>query len=117
MEEGWISDGDGDGDDLLSPKAKLASRLALPRKNRGWRRLRDGFWKSGFCLEFPITGINRSQSRAPGEGESPRRHVGAAPPLAAPAGRLGAPGCPLAPLLAPGSFGCVHFFGIFLGIF
>src|SRR4051812_9679249 len=49
MEEGWIGDGDDDGDDLPSPEAKSASRLALPKKNRGWRRLRDGKWKSNFC--------------------------------------------------------------------
>src|SRR3954466_8198646 len=49
MEEGWSGDGDGDGDDLPSPEAKSASRLALPRKNRGWRRLRDGNWEDNFC--------------------------------------------------------------------
>ena len=49
MEEGWIGDGDDDGDDLPSSEAKSASRLALPKKNRGWRRLRDGNWENDFC--------------------------------------------------------------------
>src|SRR4051812_20988301 len=68
MEGGWSGDGDDDGDDLPSREAKSASRLALPRKNNGWRRLRDGFWKSDHFLEFRHHGNNRSQSRAPGEG-------------------------------------------------
>jgi hypothetical protein len=49
MEGGWSGDDDDDGDDLPSPEAKSASRLALPKKNRGWRRLRDGNWKNDFC--------------------------------------------------------------------
>src|SRR3954468_10101408 len=50
MEGGWSGDDDDDdGDDLPSPEAKTASRLALPEKNRGWRRLRDGNWENDFC--------------------------------------------------------------------
>ena len=41
MEGGWSGDDDDDGDDLPSPEANSASRLALPKKNKGWRRLRD----------------------------------------------------------------------------
>src|SRR3954469_1971879 len=49
MEGGWSGDGDDDGDDLPSPEAKTASRLALPEKNRGWRRLRNENWENDFC--------------------------------------------------------------------
>src|SRR3954469_12797162 len=49
MEGGWSGDGDDDGDDLPSPEAKTASRLALPEKNKGWRRLRDENWENDFC--------------------------------------------------------------------
>src|SRR3954467_8365214 len=49
MEGLWRGDGDDDGDDFPSPEAKAASRLALPEKNRGWRRLRDVDWKSNLC--------------------------------------------------------------------
>jgi len=48
MEGRWSGDDDDDGDDLPSPEAKSASRLALPNKNRGWRRRRDGNWKNDF---------------------------------------------------------------------
>ena len=48
MEGGWSGDDDDDGDDLPSPEAKSASRLALPKKNRGWRRLRDENWEKNF---------------------------------------------------------------------
>src|ERR1041385_9035378 len=79
MEGGWIGDGDDDGDDLPSPEAKSSSRLALPRENRGWRRLHDRNWKSDCCFGFfPVTRINRGVDRAPEEGEAPRRPVGAA---------------------------------------
>ncbi len=49
MEGGWSGDDDDDGDDLPSPEAKTASRLALPEKNRGWRWLRDENWENDFC--------------------------------------------------------------------
>ena len=49
MEGGWSGDDDDDGDDLPSPEAKTASRLALLEKNRGWRRLRDGNWENDLC--------------------------------------------------------------------
>src|ERR1044071_972151 len=49
MEGGWKGDDDDDGDDFPSPEAKAASRLALPRKNRGWRRLGDVDLKNDFC--------------------------------------------------------------------
>src|SRR4051812_45385799 len=49
MEGGWSGDNDDDGDDLPSPEAKTASRLALPEKNKGWRRLRDENWENNFC--------------------------------------------------------------------
>src|SRR3954471_11728273 len=52
MEGGWSGDNDDDGDDLPSPEAKTTSRLALPEKNRGWRRLRDENWKNDFCFIF-----------------------------------------------------------------
>src|SRR3954471_16737909 len=48
MEGRWRGHGDDDGDDFPSPEAKTASRLALPRKNRGWRRLRGVDQKKGF---------------------------------------------------------------------
>ena len=48
MEGGWSGDDDDDGDDLPSPEAKSASRLALPKKNRRWRRLRDENWEKNF---------------------------------------------------------------------
>ena len=48
MEDGWSGDGDDDGDDVPSPEAKTNSRLALPGKNREWRRLRDGNWENDF---------------------------------------------------------------------
>src|SRR3954462_1711668 len=50
MEGGWSGDGDDDGDDLTSPEAKTISRLPLPEKNRGWRRLRDENWENDFCF-------------------------------------------------------------------
>src|SRR3954470_14039115 len=50
MEGGWSGDGDDDVDDLPSPEAKSTSRLALPRKNRAWWRLRNGNWKSDSCF-------------------------------------------------------------------
>ena len=50
MEGGWSGDDDDDGDDLPSPEAKTTSRLALPEKNRGWRRLRDENWENDFCF-------------------------------------------------------------------
>src|ERR1041385_6408296 len=49
MEGGWSSDDHDDGDDLPSLEAKTASRLALPEKNRGWRRLHDETWENDFC--------------------------------------------------------------------
>src|SRR3954466_4739652 len=49
MEGRWSGDDDDDGDDLPSPEAKTASRLALPEKNRGWRRLRNRNWEKDFC--------------------------------------------------------------------
>ena len=49
MEGGWSGDDDDDGDDLPSPEAKTASRLALPEKNKGWRRLRGENWEKDFC--------------------------------------------------------------------
>src|SRR3954463_8979266 len=57
MEGGWSGDDDDDGDDLPSPEAKAASRLALPEKNRGWRRLRDVDWKSDFCSGDSSQGV------------------------------------------------------------
>jgi len=50
MEGGWSGDDDDDGDDLPSPEAKTASRLALPEKNRGWRRLCGENWENDFCF-------------------------------------------------------------------
>src|SRR4051812_15136416 len=57
MEGGWSGDdgGDGDGDDLPSPEAKTASRLALPEKNRGWRRLRDVYWENDLCFGVSLS--------------------------------------------------------------
>ena len=49
MEGWWRGDGDDDDDDFPSPEAKTTSRLALPRKNRGWRRLHGVDQKSDFC--------------------------------------------------------------------
>src|ERR1041385_7754271 len=105
MEEGWIGDGDDDGDDLPSPEAKSGSRLALPKKNRGWRRLRDGNWKSDLSSGvFPsreYIGVEVGHER---RWEPPRRPPGAARGGVVPARRLGPCGPPLAPFLAGGSF-------------
>src|SRR6187399_2812614 len=57
MKGGWSGDDDDDGDDLPSAEAKSASRLALPKKNRGQRRLRDENWENDFCYGvFLVTG-------------------------------------------------------------
>src|SRR3954452_15336786 len=66
MEGRWSGDDDDDDDDFPSPEAKAASRLALPKKNRGWRRLHDVDWKSDFCSDV--------SSRGGGAG-APRRRV------------------------------------------
>src|SRR3954462_4461640 len=95
MEGRWSGDDDDDGDDLPSPEAKSASRLALPKKNRGWRRLRDENWEKNFS-----SGISPSRAKIrvkvgnQGRWGPPRRPPGAARGGAAPPGRLG----PLAPL-------------------
>ena len=107
MEGGWSGDDDDDGDDLPSPEANSASRLALPRKNRGWRRLRDGKLRKELLIwGFRVASKNTRQSRAPG-GVGPTQ----APPGGGggPQGALAPPGPPLVPLLVPGSFGCVDF--------
>src|SRR3954467_5336677 len=99
MEGGWIGNGDDDGDDLPSPEAKSASRLALPEKNRGWRRLRDENWKNDFCFgvfsSWVKIGAKVGHRR---RWPPPRRPPGAARGLYAPPGRLGQ-GWPLAHLL------------------
>src|SRR3954469_7456700 len=90
MEGGWIGDDDDDGDDLPSPEAKTASRLALPRKNRGWRRLRDIDQKKGFCFRISSAMVKiGGQIGHKGRWDHPRRPPGAARGEAAPAGRLG----------------------------
>src|ERR1044071_4028356 len=48
---------DEDGDDLPSPEAKAASKLALTEKNRGWRRLCDVDRKSDFCSRVSSRGV------------------------------------------------------------
>ena len=58
MEGWWSGDDDDDGDDLPSPEANSASRLALPKKNRGWRRLRDENWEKNFW-----SGISPSRAK------------------------------------------------------
>src|SRR3954470_751806 len=50
MEGLWRGNDNDDDDDIPSPEAKTASRLALQRKNRGWRRLRGVDRKSDFCF-------------------------------------------------------------------
>ena len=50
MEGGWSGDDDDDADDLPSLEAKTTSRLTLPEKNSGWRRLRDVNWENDFCF-------------------------------------------------------------------
>src|SRR4051812_45766052 len=74
MEGGWSGDNDDDGDDLPSPEAKTTSRLALPEKNRGWRRLHDENWESDLC-----SGISSSRVKI----GSNVRHQGVDPTQAA----------------------------------
>ena len=118
MEGGWSGDDDDDGDDLPSPEAKSASRLALPKKNRGWRRLRDGNWENDFC-----SGISPSRDKIRVEvGQQrrwgpPRRPPGAARGWAAPPGRLGPPWLPSGPSSGTGFLRVRGFSVIFLGIF
>src|SRR3954464_9055593 len=57
MEELWKGDDDDYGNDFPSLEAKGASGLALPEKNRGWRRLRDVDWKSDFCSRVFSRGV------------------------------------------------------------
>src|SRR6187399_2278554 len=88
MEGGWSGDDDDDGDDLPSPKANSASRLALPKKNRGWRRLRDGKLRKELLIwGFRVVSKNTRQSRAPGgvgpTQATPRRGPGGARPQGA----------------------------------
>src|SRR4051812_19413877 len=95
MEGGWSGDDDDDGDDLPSPEAKTASRLALPEKNRGWRRLRDKNWQNDLCsgVFSPREKIEGKVGHQRGE-DPPKRPPGAAKGGAAPAGRLGTPWLP-----------------------
>ena len=95
MEGWWSGDDDDDGDDLPSPEANSASRLALPRKNRGWRRLRDGKLRKNFWSGVSASGVKiRGKVGHQGVWDPPRR-----PPGAAQGGRAHrAPGHPLAPL-------------------
>src|SRR3954462_11647139 len=98
MEGRWSGDDDDDGDDLPSPEAKSASRLALPKKNRGWRRLRDVNWEKNF-----LSGISPSRAKIrvkvghQGRWGPPRRPPGAARGWAAPPGRLEPPWPPSGP--------------------
>src|SRR4051812_19936437 len=90
MEGGWSGDDDDDGDDLPSPEAKTASRLALLKKNKGWQRLHDDNWEKRLLFwGFRIMGINRGPGRAPEEVGAPRQPPGAATGGAASSGRLG----------------------------
>src|SRR4051812_9277572 len=114
MEDGWSGDGDDDGDDLPSPEAKTASRLALPEKNIGWWRLRDENWENEFCSGFSSQlvkiGANVGHQRG---WDPPRRPPGAA---------RGAPGAPVSrlwPIFWPktpsGAWIFCKFSGNFLG--
>ena len=116
MEGGWSGDGDDNGDDLPSSEAKSASRLALPEKNRGWRRLHGENWENDFCSGvFSSRGSIGASVGHQRRGEAPRRPEDTAPPQ-------GAPGAPRAPLwsqfwhLAPsGAWIFWYFSGNFLG--
>ena len=55
-------DHDDDGDDFPSPGAKAASRLALPKKNRGLWRLRDVDRKLDFCSGISSWGVRIGRS-------------------------------------------------------
>src|SRR4051812_24817545 len=57
MEGGWSGDDDDDGDDFPSSETKTTSRLALPGKSRGWRRIRDVDRKSGFCFRVSTSRV------------------------------------------------------------
>src|ERR1041385_9152442 len=100
MEGGWSGDDDDDGDDLPSSEAKTASRLALPEKNRGWRRLRDENWKSDFCsgVSSRWVKIGAKVGRQRGWGP-PRRPPGVARGWPRQQGAWGPSGCPLSPPL------------------
>src|SRR3954471_11619961 len=98
MEGGWSGDDDDDGDDFPSPEAKTASRLALPRKNRAWRRLRDVDRKKGFCFGISLTRVKIGGLVGHlGRWDHPRRPPGAARGEAAPEGLLGGPWMPSGP--------------------
>ena len=97
MEGGWSGDDDDDGDDLPSPEAKSASRLALPKKNRGWRRLRDGKLRKNLRSGVSASGVKiRGKVGHQGVWDPPRRLPGAAQG-GAPTGRLGTPWPPSGP--------------------
>jgi len=68
MEGGWSGDGDDDGDDLPSAEAKSDSRLALEEEQRLAEAPRRVLEKRLIFRSFPVTGIDRRRSRAPGEG-------------------------------------------------
>ena len=92
MEGGWSGDDDDDGDDLPSPEAKSASRLALPKKNRGWRRLRDEKQRKDFRSGISASGGKiRAKVGHQGAWDLPRRHPGVARGGGAPTGRPGTP--------------------------
>ena len=114
MEGWWSGDDDDDGDDLPSPEAKSASRLALPKKNRGWRRLRDEKQRKDFRSGVSASG-GKIRAKVGHQGVwAPPRRPPARPRGARPQGAWAPPGPPLAPLLAPGSFGCVDFLWFFV---
>ena len=110
MEGGWSGDDDDDGDDLPSPEAKSASRLALPKKNRGWRRLRDEKQRKNFRSGISSSGGKiRAKVGHQGVWAPPRSPPRRGPGGARPQGAWAPPGPPLVPLLAFGFLGCVDF--------
>src|SRR3954462_10525786 len=101
MEVRRRGDGDDDGDDFPSPEAKATSRLALPEKSRGWRRLRDVDWKVDFCSEVSASGeYIAAKVGHQGVWDPPRRAGGATRSWAVLGTLLAAPWMPYGPPLA-----------------
>src|SRR4051812_13344968 len=114
MEGGWSGDNDDDGDDLPSPEAKTASRLALPEKNRGWRWLRDEIWENDLCSGSSLSRVKiGAKVGHQGGGPHPRGHLARPGGWPRHQGDWGPTGPPLAHLQVLGPFGCVDFLYFF----
>ena len=80
----WRMVDDDDGNGFPSPKPRMESRSALPRKNRRWRRLRIVKRNESFSLFFPprtwIYGVGVEVGGAPREPRDRGRAQGSRPP-------------------------------------